>query len=70
MTDNVLLKRRNGGLEVELSWLPKMRETVITARNGGEQFAVTVPHHRALDAYWHPALYLNQTQLERLFPRG
>lgn len=63
------MERNSGGLNVQLSHLPMTQLTVLTARKGHEQFAVTVPSERALDAFWHPAVYLNATQVERLFGR-
>jgi len=69
MSDTTLMERNTAGLRVELRWLPTTRLVVLQCEAGGEQAAVTVQPERALEAFNHPALFLNDAQLKTIFTR-
>lgn len=68
MTDsqNTLLMRRVGELEVSLSWLPITEMLILTVEYNGRQMAHTVEPDRAMDAFNHPCCYIGEAQVEAL----
>jgi hypothetical protein len=66
----ILLQRNTAGFEVEIHWLPTTEIVVLQTRIGGESAAVTIKPDRIKDAFDHPALYLNEAQVDLLFSRA
>lgn len=64
---NALMERRDGGVYVALAFLPTMDMTGITVVTDNDHLWVTVPQDKALDAFNHPALYLPEAALGRVF---
>lgn len=64
-----LLQRDTAGFHVEINWLPITETVVLAARRGDATAAVTVAPERARDAFEHPTVYLNDSQVAQLFPR-
>lgn len=63
---NSLMHRENGGLRVDLAYLPLVQLTGIQVSTESAQFWATVPEDKALDAFHHPTLYLGDEQLKML----
>jgi hypothetical protein len=55
-----LARRVNGGLEITLYWYPDTNATRIEVHDTGidETISFPVPVGRALDAFYHPFVYL------------
>lgn len=64
-----LLQRDTAGLHVQIDWLPTLDEVALNVRRGDECAATLVPRDRVLDAFDHPTVYLNDAQVDLLFPR-
>ena len=63
---NSLMTRENGGLRVELAYLPLVQLTGISVSTDVAVMWATVPAEKALDAFHHPTLYLGSEQLKML----
>lgn len=61
-----LHEREAASLAVSIEYLPIMGIVTLTVRHGEEQVACTVEPKNALDAFYHPVLYLSPEQVERL----
>lgn len=60
---NALLTRSVGDFQVDACLMPLVDLTGIQVRGAGESRWVSVEKSKLLDAYWHPALYLNDEAL-------
>lgn len=69
MSETTLLERDTAGLHVEVTWLPITDTLVLRAINGDFYATATIPADRALDAFDHPTIYLDDSDVARLFPR-
>lgn len=68
-SDTALLVRDTAGLHVEVNYLPIIGMLALNVRHGDACAAVTIAPDRALDAFDHPTVYLNDAQVAQLFPK-
>ena len=55
----VLMEREISGLLVQLVWEPLSQSVLIHTETDLGVREATVPSERALDAFWHPAVYVD-----------
>jgi hypothetical protein len=65
---NELLHRSNAGVEVGVVYTGD-ETLILTVGVDGASAATIVPPARVLDAFEHPFVYLDDAQVERLFPK-
>lgn len=56
---NVLMERETSGLTVQLVWEPLTQSVLIHTETDQGVREAPVPSERALEAFWHPALYVD-----------
>lgn len=67
---NTLLERRDTDIEIRVAYLPIMDMVTLNVQRGDISMASPVPKEKALDAFYHPAIYLNPTQSEAIYGRS
>ena len=68
-TSQDILHRNTAGLDVSVNYLPITATLVLRVECNGETAAVTIEPERVRDAFEHPAVYLNDAQVAKLFAR-
>lgn len=63
---NSILERESAGIRVDLAYLPTMDMLGVQVSVEDRMMWASVPKDKALDAFWHPMLYLSADQVKAL----